>query len=541
MRIAVYGLPSSGKTTLMKGISSAKIINGRQVLECLSDGKFSFLSEEEKRRIRELYTKYLAELDDDVIVSDGHYSFMDNIVFTPNDGDIYDVIFYLYCSPSELKRRFDISEKNQKYSSLSVEAVTQWQSFEIESLREECHKRNKDFYVISDNGMTTCFYSFFDMVVHGYSTYKNALAIARRISEKYPLNRNKELYITDGDKTIIEQDSFRFCYNGKTNVFDGDFYTGYQSYLFSKELTIFSSIPQGINDINLNEDVWGMISNTAYVVISSGITSVWNRLQEKYGFVEVIADPMISADTKYYVVKILKGMGYSVTAFGDSKNDYYMLKESDCGYLKIGKHISRSLVDIDLTGLCLLYDKEPYYLIDEATQDDLRDIYICKSNSGINGSRLAAAHLRLGQRLGQKMARMYPSKNTAVLVLERGGRFFGDGVYSTFGGVFYPYNSSVELMPDIIQTRVVIVDSVINTGKSVLNIISRLKSMNPDVEIVIASNVIQDSAVKLLSDYKVCVVRGSSNSFVGKRQAIQIGKSGPDTADRLFNIIDRSF
>lgn len=42
--------------------------------------------------------------------------------------------------------------------------------------------------------------------------------------------------MVDGDKTIIIQDSYRFCCNGKTKIFDGDFYTGYQSFLFEKEL-----------------------------------------------------------------------------------------------------------------------------------------------------------------------------------------------------------------------------------------------------------------------------------------------------------------
>lgn len=541
MRIAIYGLPSSGKTTLMENIPNAKTISGRQELERLSCGQFSAMDEENKRLTRIQYTEYLSSLNDDVVVSDGHYSFVDNVVFTPNDGDIYDVFFYLYCSPSVLLKRFAASEKNIKYSSLSEETIRQWQDFEIESLRLECHKRNKDFYVVTDNEESTAFYDFFKMVVNGFSTFLYAKDIAVRISNTYPIDKYKEIIITDGDKTVIEQDSFRFCYNGKTSVFDGDIYSTYQSYLYKNELISISSIPDIIREIKLNDDVWNMIKDTAYVVVSSGITSVWERLGEIFGFAEVIADPLISADCKYYVVKLLKEFGYRVVAFGDSKNDYYMLSEADDGYLKIGNRISRSLKNVDLTGLHLLYDKEPFYLTNDATEEDLRDISICKSNSGINGSRLAAAHLRLGQRLGSKLATMYPSKNTAVLVLERGGRFFGDGLYSSFGGVFFPYNPSKDTMPEISQQRVVIVDSVINTGKSIKAMIDLLKNDNPSREIVIASNVIQQSAIELLSDYKVFVVRSSTNSFVGKRQAVQIGNNGPDTADRLYNIIDRGF
>lgn len=541
MRIAVYGLPSSGKTTLIEKIPNVTAIAGRETLDRLSDGKFSDMEEDEKRRIRVLYTRYLLELEDEIIVSDGHYSFLDNVVFTPDDGDIYDVFFYLYCKPDELLQRFSQSEKNKKYSNLSEETLKQWQEFEIESLRKECHRRNKDFYVISDYNQTTLFYRFFDLIVNGYSVVADARIIVEKINSMYPDIYSRELCIVDGDKTVIEQDSFRFCYEGKTTVFDGDFYTGYQSYLFSKEIEAINSIPDCINKIKLNDDVWDMINDKQYVVLSSGITIVWKKLKEIFGLAEVIASPMISADSKYYIVKFLKEKGYRIIACGDSKNDYYMLKEADMGYLKIGSKISRSLSNTDITGITLLYDKTPFFLVNEATQEILDDIQICKSNSGINGGRLATAHLSLGQRLGNKLSTVYPSKNTAVLVLDRGGRFFGDGLYSSFGGVFYPYNPSVEEMPLITQERVVIVDSVINSGRSVNKIITKLLENNPTREIVIASNVVQQAAIELLSDYKLFAVRSSSNSYIGKRQAIQRGKSGPDTADRLFNIIDRSF
>lgn len=541
MKVAVYGLPSSGKTSLIERIPNARVVSGRQELDILTDGKFSSMDEEGKRIARIQYTEFLSELKDPVVVSDGHYSFLENIVFTPCDGDVYDVIFYLYCKPSEIIRRCSLSDKNQKYSTLSEETIKQWQDFEIESLRKECHQRNKDFYVISDNDHSTSFYDFYNEVIDGLSTVANAREVALQISDRFPIKTNTELYIVDGDKTIIEQDTFRYCYGGKTSVFDGDFYSGFQSFLYCQELKNIGPVPDSIKDINLNDDVWNIIKDKPYVVLSSGITAVWNSLKDVFGFSEVIADPMISADSKFYIVKFLKEMGYRITAIGDSRNDYYMLKEANSGFLRIGNRISRSLGNTDLTGICMLYNKQPYVLSEEATQEDLDDIAVCKSNSGINGNRLASAHLRLGQSLGKKLASKFPAKNTAVLVLERGGRFFGDGLYSSFGGVFYSYNPSTGVMPEIIQKQVIIVDAVINTGKSIKDIISQLLESDPDREIVIASNVIQQAAIELLADYKVFVVRVSSNSFVGKRQAKQTGKTGPDTADRLYNIIDRSF
>lgn len=76
-----------------------------------------------------------------------------------------------------------------------------------------------------------------------------------------------------------------------------------------------------------------------------------------------------------------------------------MLKQADRGYLYIGSYLSCSLRKTDLSGIGLLYDKSP--LILSETDDTLfDDIAICKSDSGINGSKLAVAHNRLGEKLG---------------------------------------------------------------------------------------------------------------------------------------------
>ena len=149
--------------------------------------------------------------------------------------------------------------------------------------------------------------------------------------------------------------------------------------------------------------------------------------------------------------------------------------------------------------------------------------------------------MKLGERLGAILKGRIPEQNAALLVLERGGRFFGDGVYGGFGGRLYPYNPSKDALPLIDDKIVVIIDSVINTGKSIEVIIDKLREHNPNVEIVLVTNVIQRKAVDRFKDYLMFAVRVSDNSFVGKNQATQKGNSGPDTADRLFNLIEKMF
>lgn len=533
MKYVLYGLPCAGKTTIMQELA-IPVIYGSTELNRMASGNFSKLPDEEKNKLRIRYTEQLFNRNDS-FVSDGHYSFLDDIVFTEADGDLYDVFIYLYCDPKIISERLKNSTKNKRFAKLSAEHIRKWQDFEIESLRSECHKRNKDFYVVRDV-KSTDLQKFIDKIEDGYSSYSIAQSIVDKIMDMYP--NPCELHICDGDKTIIEQDSFRVCTdNYVTHTFDGNFYTGYQSMLFSTETCNMNYDMAKLSTIQLNESVFKRIADKNYVVLSSGISILWEKLAVQFGLKNVIADTSISADTKFFVVNMLQNKGYSIIAYGDGKNDFYMLRQANKGYLYIGSYLSRSLKNTDLSGIELIYDKTPYILAD-VTDTVSKEIAICKSNSGINGSRLADAHLKLGRILGEAIHSFVPNIGSAVIVLDRGGRFFGDGVYASFGGVFFPYNPKQDDLPDIDNNIVLIVDSVINTGKSILDTIDRIKKKVPDTEVFIVSNVIQEKAVELLKDYKIFTVRSSANSYVGSRQKEQNNGKGPDTADRLFNYID---
>ena len=469
------------------------------------------------------------------IISDGHYSFLDDVVFTEADANLYDVFIYLYCEPEMIRERLSRSSKNTRFAGLSAERIRKWQASEIEGLRNECHKRNKDFYVVRDISADEL-QDFIEKIEDGFSSYGLAEKITDHIRKIYP--EPCTIHICDGDKTLIRQDSFRLCTNGYTvRSFYGNFYTGFQSLSFTREVQELSYDFEKLDSVESNDMIMSRITGKNYIILSSGIKEIWEQLSAKLGLKNIIADTMVSADTKYYVVKLLQESGYRITAYGDGKNDLYMLKKADESYLYIGKYLSRSLKYADTSGIRLLYDKSPYILSEE--RDDIsEDIAVCKSSSGISGSRLAAAHIRLGQLLGETIKALVPDDNAAVLVLERGGRFFGDGLYAGFGGTFYSYDPKKYDLPPISQGVVMIADSVINTGKSVLDIIGRLRAQKPDTEIFIAANVIQQDAVRLLSGCKIFAVRTSANSFVGSRQQEQKDGRGPDTADRLFNYID---
>lgn len=536
MKFVLYGMPCAGKTTLLTAISDKlRIINGSSWLNKYSDRKFACLTEKEKVQCRIKYTDYLASITDEHIISDGHYAFDDTVVFTEADGNIYDVFFYLYCEPTEILNRMMVSQKNQKYAAFTVDAIEQWQDFEIEQLRLECHKRNKDFYVVKSEIITsTDFSEFIDAIISGFSSYQLAVNLVEQIRQWYP--EPCELSIVDGDKTFINEDSFRLCsHTFPTTVFNGDFYTGYQGYCFERETSDITLDYKQLQNCTINKLVWQNINCKNFVVLSAGITQLWERLQHQFNIPHIIASPNISADTKYFIGKLLRNNGYYIKVYGDSKNDLYLLKEADEGYLCLGKRISRSLLKADTSMVSLLYDVDKFIL--EDNEDISKEVAICKSSSAVDGSRLASVHFELGRKLGGYIKQKFPNAKTPVMVLERGGRFFGDGLYTTFGGCLYPYNAKSDAIPNIKGNFAVIVDSVINTGNSMIKLISGLKKNNPNIKVCIATNVIQREALSKLREYTVFAVRVSDNKFLGKRQKKQIENIGPDTADRLFNLL----
>lgn len=154
-------------------------------------------------------------------------------------------------------------------------------------------------------------------------------------------------------------------------------------------------------------------------------------------------------------------------------------------------------------------------------------ILMTKSDSGVSGPALAMAHMELGKHLAQSLPQMKPEDTTVVAML-RGGIFFAEGIYFHLGCKFQLYDpkNGEFIRP---QTKnVIIVDSVINTGRTIKKILA------PDM--LIACCVINEQVVDLFGN-QLYVVRVSKNAFVGGNVFEQKDGVGPDTTMRLFNQI----
>lgn len=160
----------------------------------------------------------------------------------------------------------------------------------------------------------------------------------------------------------------------------------------------------------------------------------------------------------------------------------------------------------------------------EKTEEVKRLVAITKSDSGISGPRLAQAHVRLGELLAEHMT--FAPEETTVVAMLRGGIFFAEGIYFKLGCKFEVFDPKYETFVRPGTKNIILVDSVINTGKTLRGI------MTPDM--YLASCVTNENAVVEFGR-NLFTVRVSKNSFVGSSVKKQEGGKGPDTTMRLFN------
>lgn len=355
MRVGLYGLPTAGKTYILDAVRNFEVLAGSSLLKEISPD-FHSLSVEDKELVRKQLASRLKEKDG--FIMDGHYSFGEEVVFTEEDGQLYDVILYLYVEPSILKMRMEDSVRNSKYLKFDIE---KWQLLELESLRQYCHKHNKDFYVI-DNPEKGYFSNinivveFINSIAAGYSCVTFAQKCADSILHDI---KSSEIILADGDKTLTIEDSSSLI-GYKTHIFDGNFYTGFQAWRHSKEITDFLRFIEYSNrsieeiGIHLNDAVVGKLMKPT-VILTSGYYGIWKQIANKLEMPLFYGEQM-SAETKYFIVKFLQKENIKVVTYGDGMNDYYMLKQADEGYLvsKSDGSLSSSLKNKNLEGIVVV-------------------------------------------------------------------------------------------------------------------------------------------------------------------------------------------
>lgn len=588
MKIAVYGVSRSGKdyfiNDLIKAFDTSKEIksklyhvNGSTFLKEIAiemyKKDFKSLSELEKGNVRKEFVNKVTEIEKEKgsIIVDGHYAFYkDNMefnkVFTEYDLNFYDYFFYLDSNPDDIVNRMRLSEGEKKNDTFTKEDIIKWKNYEVDNMTEDLLTIDKELHVIkyeNDLGI-----KYVLGVISG--EYDSKIKAAKML-EHINLDDYSSIILTDCDKTLSYEDTTD-TWLKLTNkegsrlkeIYKYDRYTNYQA-LEAKYYLSDGDIVNGYkcdptlikNNITLNKELIADLKtkfNTKVLAITAGNSTLWQELLKGEGLnAEVLdADLIMSKFVKYFVLKGLQEKGKYVIAIGDSMLDSLMLRFANKSYIISNKgkreNIQKLLVEnprIHQLGYSsVLYDDvytdnsiDSIRTLAPLSNEAIENIRICKSDSGIEGLKLRKAHYDLGNEVAKLIKADYPSSEFVVIIMMRSGLCFGQGIVDYFdcSEVFYD-DSSIEKFekefygnPNYKDKQIILVDGVINSGKSMKEIISKMNGYKT----IIATNVISS---KFSVDYihPIYATRISGRSFVGAKQHTISNGKGPDTSDRLF-------
>ena len=123
------------------------------------------------------------------------------------------------------------------------------------------------------------------------------------------------------DKTLTREDSSNKVLGYKTHLYDGNFYTGYQSW---KQELDFQKLPTptlSFLPVQLNIDVLQEIRKPAYI-LTSGHKEIWSFISRHLSL-PFFSGPEMSAETKVIITQELQRAGKKVISYGDSMKGRY--------------------------------------------------------------------------------------------------------------------------------------------------------------------------------------------------------------------------
>ncbi|QLH74472.1 MAG: HAD hydrolase family protein [Methanomassiliicoccales archaeon] len=369
MKVAIYGLPRSGKDFFITHLDKVIHIQGSKWLDERSNGKFKSLPEHDKETIRKDFIRFVNQQIGKHLVVDGHYSFPDmngtfRVVFTEDDADCYDLFVYLDTPSNKNLERLQNSDKNEKYRGLRTQDIDAWKNFEIEGLRKECVMRDKDL-VIFDSDIPAAL-EYFNLILKK-EPITDTIANAKKIVQDIINNSSGKniICLLDCDRTLALNDvTYDFLtYAGISPTIMKETFgdNRYSSYQFWKMAVRYSMVnnydyycSKAAKGVSLN---WPLINDVKlihrcyFVGITSGLYKSWEIIRQSNGFPDVIiggsnfnTDRLVVSDMlKGYIAKFLRERGKRVVAVGDSMNDYIMLEMADNSYVVATQKISSSL------------------------------------------------------------------------------------------------------------------------------------------------------------------------------------------------------
>jgi uracil phosphoribosyltransferase/phosphoserine phosphatase/adenylate kinase len=137
-------------------------------------------------------------------------------------------------------------------------------------------------------------------------------------------------------------------------------------------------------------------------------------------------------------------------------------------------------------------------------------------------------------------SRLLDEQQTTIVAVMRAGEPMASGVSEAFPLAMYVHaKNPSDLTPHHVQGRsqIVLVDSVINSGKTVIEFVQHIRSFGADIRVVVVAGVVQGECVSPSSaTYKALEACGNVSLVALRISSTKFTGSGTtDTGNRLFN------
>ncbi|KAL8664485.1 MAG: hypothetical protein Q9202_003035 [Teloschistes flavicans] len=649
--VGLYGLPGSGKTTMLGNLRDklgeehfAFFEGSALISESCPGGlaEFKRLPESDKTYWRAHLIKCISMKciqSGKIGVVTGHFMFWSENqpgssqpVWTDEDSKAYTQIIYLDLPAKVVAQRCQ-DDKERLRSDESVEHLERWQVTEKNQLRHLCRSHGILFVALPE-------LRIFDRVIKFLQDFRchnesHNLARVKEQVDNIVTDREqlKTMLVMDADRTLTVEDTGETFWKlkGEPGALKELFGTSPRySYTTFRQATMLYEqaasdhefgvlCDQIAEKVTIYPEILSFLRRTAkethvcVVVVTCGLRRVWEEVLKRENLdniVKVIAGSRIADGL--VVTPAVKGAliahlqdvhNLHVWAFGDSPLDLEMLSKADQAIIVVGDQRTRSTtMDEQLTeamktrGLrarqvLLPSDATPRLdttklpLVQLTDQGFLESVFMWRNahqvihmtdtkvakllatsmrNAKIGGPALRKAHARAGGYLALEYLtdligleevtirhvlecdtdayQLRGEKQTTIVALMRGGEPMASGVSDVFPLAMYVHaNHPSDLKQHHLETplgkqqTIILVDSVVNTGKTIVRFVEYIRKLSAAIRIIVVAGVAHDDTVNgddfkrafRHFDFTLVALRLSPNSF---------NASGPnDTGNRLFN------
>jgi len=659
--IGLYGIPGSGKTTILNNLKpdlddpNFLFYEGSEVIDQVTSGDrsaFEHAPASEKERCREQAITWIhdrcVQSGDKTAIVTGHAMFWSEgergapvSVVTAKDMEMYTHILYLNVSAEEVGERRKYDGRRER-PELEVAQLQQWMDAEKALLRKECYDNGVLFCVVPQSQMSA---EKMAERLYGFRYHDEASNLCRAKERLDEIMRGRPaqsetMLVFDGDKTLAAEDTGglfwkRFAEGRESPFGENPLQAIFgspmeyssnafrQASLLYEEATTEQEFDVLCDDVASSVTLYPGIQRllqlaatnecVSAVVLTCGLRRVWEAVLQKAGLSEVVKvlgngrhtgfaeDVVLTGATKWALVSWIKDKHQKyVWAFGDSRLDLDMLESADQAVVVVGEEQDRSrsmdehlLARMTEHGLrarqvlppCTVRPRLddnilPTIEIDDrfvsrvltrfdffhATEKGAAKLLMSPTrNAAVQGPQLREAHRRVGWYLATEYLtetvgleeydmdhvqlgkttqghRLCNEKTTTIVALMRGGEPMAFGVSDALPlAMFVHANEPRDIKREHVegQSTLVLVDSVINTGGSIVRFVRRIRELSPTINIVVLAGVVQRQSTAARGPlfqlahegargkFSVVALRRSDNSFTGS--------GGTDTGNRLFN------